>query len=92
MSCARGGGLMVIERLHESSQKDFHCGMPTARCVNCGHYEDATIPSNRFTACTRERFDCCQNIHESILPTGINRRRRMTRPNGLLRNSGRTRE
>ena len=88
MSCKRCGGLMVIDMFRESAQRDFHRGIPTARCVNCGNCEDTTILSNRLASNAGQRPDPPSGMPGTILSAEpISWRRRIT-PDGHIRNPG----
>lgn len=88
MSCKRCGGLMVIDTFRESAQRDLHRGIPTARCVNCGNWEDATILSNRLASNARQRPDRARSIPRRILPAGASCWGRMTTSDGPIGNPG----
>jgi hypothetical protein len=50
MSCERCGGLMVIESICELREVGSRSGIDTARCLNCGNFEDTIIRTNRGMA------------------------------------------
>ena len=47
MACARSGELMVIDIFFDLMEAESRMGMDTARCLNCGNYEDTIIRTNR---------------------------------------------
>jgi hypothetical protein len=47
MSCERCGGLMVIETSCDLMEDGSRIGIDTARCLNCGNFEDRIIRTNR---------------------------------------------
>ena len=47
MACARCGGLMVIDIFFDLMEAESRMGIDTARCLNCGNYEDTIIRTNR---------------------------------------------
>lgn len=47
MSCERCGGLMVVETICELMEIGSWSGIDTARCLNCGNFEDTIIRTNR---------------------------------------------
>jgi hypothetical protein len=47
MSCERCGGLMVIETICDLVEDKSLRRIETARCVNCGNFEDRIIRTNR---------------------------------------------
>ena len=47
MSCERCGGLMVIETICDLVEDKSLRGIETARCLNCGNFEDPRIRTNR---------------------------------------------
>lgn len=52
MSCERCGGLMVIETICDLVEDKSLRGIETARCVNCGNFEDRRIRTNRVISCS----------------------------------------
>jgi hypothetical protein len=55
MSCERCGGFMLVETVWRLMEEDSSMGSNTARCVNCGNFEDAVVRANR--ALSRLRGD-----------------------------------
>jgi hypothetical protein len=51
MTCARCGGLMIIDGLLDES--GFRIDGQAERCLNCGYLEDRVILSNRANSSTR---------------------------------------
>ena len=51
MTCARCGGLMIIDGLLDES--GFRIGGQVERCLNCGYLEDMVILANRANSSTR---------------------------------------
>jgi hypothetical protein len=49
MSCIRCGGLMVVEMICDLMEHESRSRIDTARCVNCGNFEDAIIRANRVS-------------------------------------------
>lgn len=47
MACTRCGGLMVVETCSNLIEEESRMKMNSARCLNCGNIEDATIEANR---------------------------------------------
>ena len=47
MSCERCGGLMVIETICDLVEDKSLRRIETARCLNCGNFEDTRIRNNR---------------------------------------------
>lgn len=47
MSCARCGGLTVVEQLSDLLEAESPIEMDAIRCLNCGNFEDAIIRANR---------------------------------------------
>ena len=52
MSCERCGGLMVIETICDLVEDKSLRRIETARCVNCGNFEDGIIRTNRVISCS----------------------------------------
>lgn len=52
MSCERCGGLIVIETICDLVEDKSLRGIETARCVNCGNFEDRIIRTNRVISCS----------------------------------------
>lgn len=50
MSCARCGGFMLVETACHLMEEASRRGIDTARCVNCGNFEDAVVRANRAIA------------------------------------------
>jgi uncharacterized Zn finger protein len=50
MSCERCGGLMVIETICDLVEDESRIGADTARCLNCGNFEDRRIRINRASS------------------------------------------
>ena len=46
-SCERCGGLVVVETICELMEIGSRSGIDTARCLNCGNFEDTIIRTNR---------------------------------------------
>jgi hypothetical protein len=47
MSCERCGGFMLVETVCHLMEEESRRGNDTARCVNCGNFEDAVVRANR---------------------------------------------
>lgn len=52
MSCERCGGLMVVETICDLVEDKCLRGIETARCLNCGNFEDRIIRTNRVISCS----------------------------------------
>jgi hypothetical protein len=57
MSCERCGGLMVIETICDLVEDNYLRGIETARCVNCGNFEDSRIRTNRASSRLPEQVE-----------------------------------
>ena len=53
MACERCGGLMVIDIFFDLMEAESRMGIDTARCLNCGNFEDTIIRTNRNRARSR---------------------------------------
>jgi uncharacterized Zn finger protein len=76
MSCERCGGLMVIETICELVEDRSLRGIETARCLNCGNFEDPRIRTNRVISGMSGPVD---------LGTGGNRKLSAIQPRSLER-------
>ena len=76
MSCERCGGLMVVETICELVEEKSLRGIETARCLNCGNFEDPRIRTNRVISGMSGPVD---------LDTGGNRKLSAIQPRSLER-------
>lgn len=57
MACERCGGLMIIDIFFDLMEEEFRMGIDTARCLNCGNFEDTIICTNRTLSRVPRHFE-----------------------------------
>lgn len=57
MSCERCGGFMLVETVCYLIEEKSRRGIDTARCVNCGNFEDPVVRANRAISRLPSHFE-----------------------------------
>lgn len=91
MLCERCGGLMVIETSCDLMEDESRTGVDTARCVNCGNFEDRRIRTNRASSRVSRYVDAHTMGSRSLSVTQPHALERATQTDGILAKSPRGR-
>jgi hypothetical protein len=91
MSCERCGGLMVIETICDLVEDKSLRGIETARCLNCGNFEDPRIRTNRASSRVSRYVDPHIEGSRSLSVIQPRALERATQTNGVIAKSPRAR-
>jgi hypothetical protein len=91
MSCERCGGLMVVETSRDLMEDGSGTGIDTARCLNCGNFEDRRIRTNRASSRVSRYVDPHTVGSRSLSVIHPRALERATQTNGVIAKSPRGR-
>ncbi len=91
MSCERCGGLMVLETICDLVEDKSLRGIETARCLNCGNFEDPRIRTNRVISGMSGQVDLDTVGNRKLSATQPRSSERATQTDGVIAESPRGR-